>query len=197
MTATLATAPPHMIMSLSLVRVEFNNPFLKERFHIVIESKHLPDAGTTENAFNLTPDELETRRIVWVDIAADRVKDHRADHEPAKFCSEKTKRGPLSGQWWGQNEPVMCCYKLVTIKFQVFGLQTRVEDIIMRNQQELLTKFHKSVFCLIDNWYGLTLDEIRLLEDQIKRELDSRLSELGMQSSKELKSAGSVKSTPY
>lgn len=163
----------------------------------MIESKHLADAGTSENAFNLNNDELDARKIIRIDIGTDKVKDHRADHEPSSFLSEKTKRGNLKEDWWKQSKPVMCCYKLVTIKFQVFGFQTRVEDIIMRNQQELLTKFHKSVFCLIDKWYGLSLREIRLLEDQVKKEIDSKFNELGMQRNKETNTAGSVKSTPY
>lgn len=72
------------------------------------------------------------RKVIWVDIAADKTNDTRPDREPAAFVSEKTGRGKLQGEWWTQNEPIMCCYKLVTIKFQVFGLQSRVEDIIMR-----------------------------------------------------------------
>lgn len=105
---------------------------MKERFSIVIESRHLPGPGDAENAFNLSPEELEKRRIVWLDIANDKVADNPLEREPALYFSDKTGRGRLQGKWWESCDPVMCCYKLVTIKFQVFGLQTRAEDIIMR-----------------------------------------------------------------
>lgn len=99
---------------------------------MVVESKHLPDAGDTENAFNLTPAELQQRKIIWIDIAGDKIADNPPHREPSTFLSEKTKRGNLSGEWWKGHDPIMCCYKLVNIKFQVFGLQGRVEDVIMR-----------------------------------------------------------------
>jgi hypothetical protein len=97
-----------------------------------VESRHAGDAGDSENIFNLSEDELVQRRIVWVDIAADKVNDIKPNREPANFYSQKTGRGRLAGEWWKDHDPIMCCYKLVTIKFQVFGLQTRIEDIIMR-----------------------------------------------------------------
>jgi hypothetical protein len=112
--------------------LEFQNPFLKDRFNIVVESRHIDDDGSTDNAFNLKEDELQRRKIVWLDIAGDKVNDNPEELEPSIFLSERTKRGKLQGEWWRDHSPIMCCYKLVTIKFQVFGLQTRVEDIIMR-----------------------------------------------------------------
>lgn len=97
-----------------------------------MESKHLSDNGDTENAFCLSSDELQQRKVIWLDIAGDKIDNIPPEREPKDFLSEKTARGKLAGQWWADHAPVMCCYKLVTIKFQVFGLQTRVEDIIMR-----------------------------------------------------------------
>ena len=46
--------------------------------------------------------------------------------------SEKTGRGPLVGDWVKSTKPMMCCYKLSTIKFSVFGLQSRIEEFIAR-----------------------------------------------------------------
>jgi hypothetical protein len=67
-----------------------------------------------------------------IDIAKDQVPDNPPEREPSLFTSEKTGRGRLSGEWWREHKPIVCCYKLVNIKFQVFGLQGRVEDIIKR-----------------------------------------------------------------
>ena len=32
--------------------------------------------------------------------------------------------------------------------------------------------FHRQVFCWMDEWYGLTMDDIRRIEDETKQELD-------------------------
>lgn len=32
--------------------------------------------------------------------------------------------------------------------------------------------FYSQVFCSTDRWYGLTMDDIRAIEDKVKEELD-------------------------
>lgn len=61
----------------------------------------------------------------------------------------------------------------------------------------MLTKFHKEVFCLLDEWHGLTMDDIRILEDEVKRELDAKINDLGLTSQLQLNESGSIKSTPF
>lgn len=46
------------------------------------------------------------------------------------FKSQKTNRGPLQEGWIDRQDPIMCSYKLVTVKFEVWGLQTRVEQFV-------------------------------------------------------------------
>lgn len=46
------------------------------------------------------------------------------------FKSGKTSRGMLQEGWRDTQDPVMCSYKLVTVKFEVWGLQTRVEQFV-------------------------------------------------------------------
>lgn len=46
------------------------------------------------------------------------------------FKSEKTSRGMLQEGWRDTQDPIMCSYKLVTVKFEVWGLQTRVEQFV-------------------------------------------------------------------
>jgi len=50
--------------------------------------------------------------------------------DPRHFKSEKTARGSLQEGWRDTQDPVMCSYKLVTVKFEVWGLQTRVEQFV-------------------------------------------------------------------
>lgn len=92
--------------------------------------------------------------------------------------------------------PHMCAYKLVTVKFRWWGLQTKVENFIHKvelwqyskphssfaavsslfflSQQEkrIFTNFHRQLFCWIDRWVGLTMEDIRRMEDETQKELE-------------------------
>lgn len=46
------------------------------------------------------------------------------------FKSKKTNRGLLQEGWINSQDPIMCSYKLVTVKFEVWGLQSRVEQFV-------------------------------------------------------------------
>lgn len=137
------------------------------------------------------------REVIPVDIGADPVNaPMKPGTDPSAFVSEKTGRGPLTPGWKKSVQPIMCCYKLITIKFQVFGFQTKVESLIQSNQVDLLTKFHKEIFCAIDRWHGLSMEDIRVLEDEVKEELARKMA---MQEgfSEASTPAESVKSTPF
>ena len=105
---------------------------MKENFFVKIESLHVADKGQSENVFNLMPDALAKREVVYIDIANDPVNagDYKEDEDPAKFLSTKTGRGKLGKNWRDNTEPIMCAYKLVTVEFKWFGLQGRVEKYI-------------------------------------------------------------------
>ena len=53
------------------------------------------------------------------------------------FKSEKTGRGPLEKGWDKCCDVIMCSYKLVDVSFQVFGLQTKVEEFVHRVSSSL------------------------------------------------------------
>lgn len=94
----------------------------------------------------LSGDKLKQREVVHIDIANDPVaqSDYKEDEDPTKFKSTKTGRGPLVGPNWKNNvNPVMTCYKLVTVEFKWFGLQTRVESFIQKSERRLFTNFHR------------------------------------------------------
>uniref|UniRef100_A0A1B6FGX0 Phosphatidylinositol transfer protein N-terminal domain-containing protein n=1 Tax=Cuerna arida TaxID=1464854 RepID=A0A1B6FGX0_9HEMI len=151
-----------------------NPGYMKENFMIVIESYHIGDRGTKENVHELPPDKLKQREVVKIDIGNDPVSssDYKPTEDPTKFKSEKTGRGPLTNSWTESVEPVMTCYKLVTVEFKWFGLQTRVENFIQKSERRLFTVFHRQLFCWMDRWHGLTMEDIRALEEKTKEELD-------------------------
>ncbi|XP_019763846.1 phosphatidylinositol transfer protein alpha isoform isoform X3 [Dendroctonus ponderosae] len=158
-------------------RTVITNPgYMKENFVICIESLHVPDTGKQENVHELPADKLKAREVVLIDIANDAVNtaDYKADEDPTKFKSQKTGRGPLQGPDWREKiNPVMTCYKLVTVEFKWFGLQTRVESFIQKCERRLFTNFHRQVFCWMDRWHGLTMDDIRRIEEKTKEELEA------------------------
>ena len=66
----------------------------------------------------------------------------------------------------------MTAYKLVTIQFKWWGLQDRVENFIHSTEKRIFTNFHRQVFCWMDKWHGMTMEDIRALEEKTKLELD-------------------------
>ncbi|KAF7643497.1 hypothetical protein LDENG_00238300 [Lucifuga dentata] len=122
----------------------------------------------------------ENVEVVNIDIADNtkiRTKDYKADQDPATFRSEKTGRGPLGADWMKELSnnpscPHMCAYKLITVKFKWFGMQTMTEKLIQSTENRLFTNFHRQLFCSIDKWIDLSMDDIRRMEEETKKELD-------------------------
>jgi hypothetical protein len=158
------------------------SPWMGDNFTFTIESRHFNDEGQQENVHNLTAEQLKKREVDFIDIAADKVdkKDYKKEEDPTQVRSEKAHRGPLVEAWKTQ-QPHMCCYKLVTVEFKMFGLQGKVESFLMNFERNLFLKFHRQVYCWLDEWFGLTLEDIRNYEAKTKRDLDSKLkpAELG------------------
>jgi hypothetical protein len=153
-----------------------NPDYMKNNFHITIETMHSPDKGTQENAHELSPEKLRQRDVIFIDIANDPVlnKDYKETEDPTKIQSQKTGRGPLIGNWKETAQPAMCAYKLVTVEFKWFGFQSKVESFIQKTERRIFLNFHRQVFCWLDRWHGLTMQDIRDLEDKTKKELDEQ-----------------------
>ncbi|KAI3372408.1 hypothetical protein L3Q82_022896, partial [Scortum barcoo] len=156
------------------------NEYMKDDFMIKIETWHKPDLGTQENVHKLDNCTWKNVTVVPIDIA-DRSQvstaDYKPDEDPAKFKSVKTGRGPLGPTWKKElvnktDCPRMCAYKLVTVKFKWWGLQTKVENFIHEQEKRIFTNFHRQLFCWIDKWVELTMDDIRRMEAETQKELD-------------------------
>ncbi|KAK6190719.1 hypothetical protein SNE40_002520 [Patella caerulea] len=157
-------------------RTVITNPdYMKDNFFINIESMHMPDRGHSENVHNLSEEDLKIRQVVYIDIAG-KVRsqaDYKTEWDPKLYKSQKTGRGPLNTPDWRETvTPVMCAYKLVRIKFKWWGLQTKVEKVVQKQEERLFFNFHRQVFCWTDEWYPLTMEDIRELEEKTKKELD-------------------------
>ncbi|XP_075920517.1 phosphatidylinositol transfer protein beta isoform-like, partial [Petromyzon marinus] len=166
------------------------NDYMKEAFVIKIETWHKPDLGTAENVHGLDADTWKQVEVVNIDIA-DRHQvqpsDYKREEDPSLYHSEVTGRGPLGPNWKaelvGGQAPHMCAYKLVTVKFKWWGLQSKVESFIHKQECRIFTNFHRQLFCWTDRWTGLTMADIRRMEEQTQQELD------------EMRTKGSVRGT--
>ncbi|KAI7800806.1 phosphatidylinositol transfer protein, alpha a [Triplophysa rosa] len=161
-------------------RTVLTNEYMKDNFLIMIETWHKPDLGEQDNVHKLDPEQWKKVEVVHIDIANRsqvETKDYKPDEDPATFKSEKTGRGPLGPNWKKElpqktDCPHMCAYKLVTVKFKWFGLQNKVESFIHKQEKRLFTNFHRELFCWIDKWINLTMDDIRRMEEETQKELD-------------------------
>ncbi|XP_048467040.1 cytoplasmic phosphatidylinositol transfer protein 1 [Rhincodon typus] len=86
------------------------------------------------------------------------------DNDLRYFKSEKTQRGMLKEGWRETQKPIMCSYKLVTVKFEVWGLQTRVEQFVLKVIRDILMIGHRQAFAWVDEWYDMTMNEVREFE---------------------------------
>ena len=158
-------------------RTEYSNPYMSDNFYIYIDTWHREGEGE-ENVHKLTAEELGNRVVVDIDISDNNCvapSDYKEDEDPTKFHSEKTGRGPLDceGEWKKNDHwPKMTCYKLYQVQFKWWGLQTKVQSIIFKAVRRLLTNFHRQLFCWLDLWFGMTMEDIRELEEKTKGELD-------------------------
>jgi hypothetical protein len=59
-------------------------------------------------------DKYKSCEIIRMDIGNLKFdgKDYQPEQDPRNFKSEKTGRGPLTGDWIKDAEPAMTCYKL-------------------------------------------------------------------------------------
>ena len=51
-------------------------------------------------------------------------------------------------------------------------LKRNLSPIPQQQERRLFTVFHRQVFCLTDDWYGLSIADIRAIEDKTKGDLD-------------------------
>lgn len=138
------------------------------KFHITVETKYEDNDGKTENSHNLSPEELSVRTIDPIDISMDAIAEHKykENEDPQKVVIKKTKpnRGPLKQDWVKdckeKNIPIMCSYKIVKTKFEVWGFQTKVEAWAQKAIRDILLLAHRQAFCWIDEWYDMTYESI-------------------------------------
>ncbi|UJR31517.1 hypothetical protein I4U23_019006 [Adineta vaga] len=163
-------------------KTRYRCPFI-ERFILEVETSYQADFGTQENIFNLKPQEIDQRVVEFLDIVQSQPLSDMPVENPALFHSEKTGRGPLSSDWFEQmkksakKESIMCAYKLCRVEFRYWGMQSKCERFIHEIAlRKTILRAHRQAWCWQDEYQGLTLADIRRLEDETQRELNRRMA---------------------
>jgi hypothetical protein len=76
----------------------------------------------------------------------------------------------------------MCSYKAVKVSFEVWGLQGKVESGVHRAILDIIIRGHKQAFVWMDDWYGMSIDDVRKYEKKLHEETNQKVLD-GMDSS--------------
>nr|XP_039247916.1 cytoplasmic phosphatidylinositol transfer protein 1-like [Styela clava] len=125
----------------------------------------------------ITDADLAARDIDHLDIAYDKAPDksYKESEDCTKFHSKKTNRGPLRLGWRDNHKPIMCSFKLVLVKFEVWGLQSRVESFIQKSIRDILLVGHRQAFAWVDLWYDMTPENIKQYELELQAQTNSKV----------------------
>ena len=160
------------------VVTEYTNPsYMKDNFRMVITSLHQEGTKIEENALGLSETQLSQRSVELLDIVNDfaDVRDFKASEDPSAFQSKKTQRGPLKGAYWIHDQPVaITMYKVVDLHLNWNGWESKLKDMLLRVVRRTLLRFNRTVFCSMDDWAELSIEDVRKYESEVKKDLDSK-----------------------
>ncbi|TRY94901.1 hypothetical protein DNTS_023644 [Danionella cerebrum] len=143
---------------------------------VVLRTKLKTKRDRSVKIFDTEPRDEETE-VCFVDIAYDEIPEryYKESEDPRIFQSEKTSRGLLKEGWRDSQDPIMCSYKLVTVKFEVWGLQTRVEQFVHKVVRDVLLLGHRQAFAWVDEWIDMTMEEVREFERATQEATNKKL----------------------
>nr|XP_029136388.1 membrane-associated phosphatidylinositol transfer protein 2-like isoform X4 [Labrus bergylta] len=166
-------------------RTRYTCPFV-EKFSIDIETYYKPDTGDQADVFNLSAADKRQRTIDPIDIVTDPILPHeyKAEEDTRLYKSMKTQRGPLQDDWieeYNNNPgktPIMCAYKLCKVEFRYWGMQSKIERFIHDvGLRKVMVRAHRQAWCWQDEWYGLTMEDIRQLELETQLALATKMAQ--------------------
>ncbi|KAK7933068.1 hypothetical protein WMY93_003964 [Mugilogobius chulae] len=166
-------------------RTRYTCPFV-EKFSIDIETYYKSDTGNQADVFNMSAVEKRQRTIDPIDIVTDPIAAHeyKVEEDPRLYKSAKTQRGPLRDDWieeYNNNPgktPIMCAYKLCKVEFRYWGMQSKIERFIHDvGLRKVMVRAHRQAWCWQDEWYGLTMEDIRQLELETQLALARKMAQ--------------------
>ncbi|XP_032373006.1 membrane-associated phosphatidylinositol transfer protein 2 isoform X2 [Etheostoma spectabile] len=166
-------------------RTRYTCPFV-EKFSIDIETYYKSDTGNQADVFNMSAAEKRQRTIDPIDIVTDPIPPHeyKAEEDTRLYKSAKTQRGPLQDDWIEEYKndpgktPIMCAYKLCKVEFRYWGMQSKIERFIHDvGLRKVMVRAHRQAWCWQDEWYGLTMEDIRQLELETQLALATKMAQ--------------------
>jgi len=143
-------------------KTEVSSPFMGEKFLFTIVTLHADDCGEQENIHNLDEETLKKRDVEFLDILTPMQdkKYYREDEDPSLVKCEKRNRGPLTPGWYKTMKPLICAYKLVTVK-----CSGRVESFLMNMEQQIFLRYHKQCYTWLDEYVDMSMEDVMKIEN--------------------------------
>ncbi|KAK2194833.1 bifunctional PH-like domain superfamily/Pleckstrin homology domain/START-like domain superfamily/Phosphatidylinositol transfer protein [Babesia duncani] len=156
----------------------FNEALSRVQFSIC--SNHIAGLEIAPNALDLSEADLAIRKIISMDLLDfNKCKSYDPELDVTLVHSEKCSLLPLSRDW--KSDPSIngiVCYKLIRIDIPAFGLLgSRIENYIIGHLQEKMLAYLSSALCWIDQWYDLSLDTLRTMEEECYELLNQKFRE--------------------
>ncbi|KAG7231919.1 hypothetical protein INR49_010096 [Caranx melampygus] len=75
----------------------------------------------------------------------------------------------------------MCAYKLCKVEFRYWGMQSKIERFIHDvGLRKVMVRAHRQAWCWQDEWYGLTIEDIRQLELETQLALAKKMAQYSL-----------------
>jgi len=152
--------------------------FSTEKFEVVVYSMHQQDDGSTVNSHDISPLELKQRIVDYIDIVNDPPdkRYYRKTEDPRFFHSQKTSHGALRGNWKANAKTLMCSYKLVSVNFSYWGLQSKVEAMLQDVIRSIYLTTHRQIYVWLDEWINLSMKDLLKLDEEVYKPLSDKTS---------------------
>ncbi|KAB1226133.1 Phosphatidylinositol transfer protein 1 [Morella rubra] len=141
------------------------------KFQLTIETVHKADNGQSENVLGLSKEQLAARQVDFIDIAIPQGKDCWS--YLVGSCSMDFSKFKFKSEAVGKCDPVMTAYKLVTIDAPYWGFGRRLEQALLAGERALFLESHRHCIAWIDEWYGVSMQQM----DELVQQKDSTLNE--------------------
>jgi hypothetical protein len=192
---------------------EYFVPGMGDKMIMNVDTMHIPyvpGEPFPENAVNLPPDLLKQRKVLWIDILDSKPHPGKHDTDLRGFtCPDAGIVAPLKSSGHSSEEkeppfwttvyegPMCCAVKVVTFRFQWFGVQTLAEKYCMTSlYHNLFLDAHRALMSWLDKWHGMSKTDVaefeaKMLEECNKLEFERDESESSSHKKKRLAKAKS------
>jgi len=146
-----------------------------DRFSMAVESRYIDGMiPQTEHVFKDCKTDVD-----FIDIVSDQVPQakYKEEEDPSKFHSKKSNRGPLAPDWKETTKPVMCNCKLINLEIKIWGLSSTIENYVCSVLKEIFLVGHRQAFCWIDEWFDMSMEQIREFERETQKILGEAIKE--------------------